>query len=269
MKISELNRIYRKIKEKDIIWTAYDIFHRQLLIRVVDRCVIWFKKHKFAENEIIVLDLPSHTINENKRIWDNYDWSQAGEEWTSDVKRYKGLDPNSWKTFLINEMMLKYIKKGSTILEIGPGAGRWTEILQTLASWLILVEISEKCLNLCKERFKTCNNIEYRLFREKLDFIDSNSIDYIWTYDVFVHINPTDVERYIEGFQRILKPGGCAIIHHSGTFSEQDRVQYFRSYMGGKLFAHLVAKHGMKMIEQNDTLVHKPGDLISVFIKPF
>lgn len=166
--------------------------------------------------------------------------------------------------------MLKYIKRGSTILEIGPGAGRWTEILQTLASRLIIADISEKCLDLCRERFKTHYNIEYNLIEGRLNFIDNDSIDYIWAYDVFVHINPTDVERYIEDFQRILKLGGCAIIHHSGTYSwEQRRRESSRSYVSGNLFAHLVAKHGMKMIEQNDTLVHKPGDLISVFIKPF
>jgi len=48
-----------------------------------------------------------------------------------------------------------------------------------------------------------------------LSFIENNSVDYIWSYDVFVHINPTDVEKYIIEFSRILKPHGYGIIHHS------------------------------------------------------
>jgi hypothetical protein len=31
----------------------------------------------------------------------------------------------------------------------------------------------------------------------------------------------------------------------------------------------MVAKHGMKLVEQNEDLVHIPGDIISVFTKPF
>ncbi len=73
--------------------------------------------------DTLKLDVPSHTVNENKRIWNRYDWSiGAGEEWTRHAQTYKGLDPNTWKTSLINKMMLKYIKNGSTILEVG---GRW------------------------------------------------------------------------------------------------------------------------------------------------
>lgn len=270
--MSGLNAPYRRSKEKGVMWTASRLFHRQIsfrVLRVIDRCVVWIKKRKsLSENETVMLDIPSLTVSKNRRFWDTHDWSQSGEEWTLEVKKYKGLDPIRWKANLINETMFKYIKKGSTILEIGPGGGRWTDILLKLAGRLIIADISEKCLNLCKERFKTHNNIEYCLIDERLDFIANDSIDYIWSYDVFVHINPADIEKYIDDFQRILKLGGCAIIHHSGTYSsEKDRREEMRSYMNGNLFAHLVEKHKMKMVEQNDTLVHYPGDLISVFIK--
>ena len=129
--------------------------------------------------DTFMLDVPSHTVNENKRIWNQYDWSRgAGEEWTRDAQTYKDLDPNTWKTSLINEMMLKYIKNGSTILEIGPGAGRWTEILQKLADKLILADISEKSLALCRERFRGLENIEYYLIEGRLDFIADNVIKF-------------------------------------------------------------------------------------------
>jgi len=207
---------------------------------------------------------------ENRKVWSNYDWSQFGEEWSLDAKRYRGLDPNRWKTLLVNKMMLKYIKKGSTVLEIGPGAGRWTEVLIPICSRLLIADILEKCLLICKERFKAYSNIEYyHIEGGRLDFIPDDTVDYIWSYDVFVHINPTDTERYIIDFKRILKPGGFAIIHHSDTYlSEVDAKNSFRSYMDGKFFTHLVEKHGMRLVEQNTSVPHKPGDLISVFMRP-
>jgi hypothetical protein len=86
---------------------------------------------------------------------------------------------------------------------------------------------------------------------------------------VFVHINPTDTESYIVDAQRLLKPGGCAIIHHPGSYvDEAEARQSFRSYMTEILFTHLVTKHGMTLIEQNGDLPHKPGDMLSIFLKP-
>lgn len=102
-------------------------------------------------------------------------------------------------------MMIKYLNEISTTLEIGPGAGRWTEILQKKAYKTIIADISEECIRICKDRFQEYSNIEYYLIRDsRLNFIANQSIDYIWSYDVFVHINPTDTEQYIADFQRIL-----------------------------------------------------------------
>ena len=236
----------------------------------MDRYTIWQKKGSSGKGEITFLDVPSHTVEHNRKLWENYDWSNSGEEWTLEAKTYRGLEPNAWKTSLIDGMMLKYIKKESIILEIGPGAGRWSEMLQGLASRLVLADISKRCLEICKERFKNYEHVEYHLIERGLDFIPDSSIDYIWSYDVFVHINPSDIEAYITDFERILKPGGYAIIHHSGQYSsEKDAREIgFRSYIDGDLFAYIVKKHQMGMTEQNRSLPHIPGDIISVIIKP-
>lgn len=38
---------------------------------------------------------------------------------------------------------------------------------------------------------------------KRLDFIEDETIDYIWAYDVFVHTDPTDIERYINDLSMI------------------------------------------------------------------
>ena len=229
----------------------------ELLTKLVDRFIILIHKWRipnFNRKELIPLDLPSHTIKENKSLWDNYDWSRLGEEWTLHAKRYKGIEPDAWKQSIINEVMLKYIRGGSVILEIGPGAGRWTETLANMADSLILVDISKKCLDLCKERFKSYDNIKYVLTKGTLDFIQDNSIDYIWSYDVFVHINPKDIRSYLHDMQRILKPQGYSIIHHSGQYDTKTREKGFRSFMTHELFASYVDENRMKLVEQSCNL---------------
>jgi ubiquinone/menaquinone biosynthesis C-methylase UbiE len=154
-----------------------------------------------------------------------------------------------------------------------PGAGRWTRELQPLAKRLILAEINEKPLSICRERFRACDNIEYHLVKPQGEefipdtVVPDNTIDAIWSYDVFVHINATDIEKYLRDFRRLLKPGGFAIIHHAGSYPNKSRPAT-RSFVDGKVFARLVKKHGLILIDQNASFPHLPGDLISVFEKP-
>jgi ubiquinone/menaquinone biosynthesis C-methylase UbiE len=105
----------------------------------------------------------SHSIESNGVLWNSYDWITEGEEWTNDVIKFRGLNPTEWKNALIDEMMFKHIKENSTILEVGPGAGRWTKILHLYAKTLILADVSETCLEICKKSFEGSTNILYYL----------------------------------------------------------------------------------------------------------
>ena len=74
-----------------------------------------------------------NTASTAQDIWDLLPWEkEKGEEWT---------ESGQWKQSLIDDVMLKYIKPGLKVLEIGPGAGRWTEILQPVAAKLIAVDV--------------------------------------------------------------------------------------------------------------------------------
>src|SRR5204862_5514659 len=142
-----------------------------------------------------------HTVEENRRIWNDYDWAEGGEEWTHAVEGYKGLDPDLWKRSIVENMMLKYLDAGMTILEVGPGAGRWTATLQEFAGRLLLADISTKCLDVCRQRFPDRPNISFHPIGETgLSFLDAESGDGVWSYAVFVHINPTTIAGYVRDF---------------------------------------------------------------------
>lgn len=277
--MTRLQKLHQYVNERGLQWTVLHVVRSICMniphdmskpIHYLEKSMIEIEREKFLTGDSTISSL-YHTVQMNRSMWNSFDWSRYGEEWTYDAQTYTGLEPNRWKESLINGMLYKYIEKDSIVLEIGPGAGRWTEFLQPIARRLLVADIAEKCLSICQERFRTCGNIEYYLINSRtLDFVPDNSIDYIWSYDVFVHINPTDTENYISEFQRILRPGGCAIIHHPDAhlFQEEEKTCW-RSYtIDKKFFAHLVERYGFRLVEQNDALVHKPGDLISVFRKP-
>jgi hypothetical protein len=44
--------------------------------------------------------------------------------------------------------------------------------------------------------------------------IEDNSVDALWSFDVFVHINQREFEGYIHDFIRVMRPGAVGVIHH-------------------------------------------------------
>jgi ubiquinone/menaquinone biosynthesis C-methylase UbiE len=259
-----------------VLWTTVAFVYRRLLrlnrhgplVRRLQRYLIGLEKRRFIVGPGTISAM-HHTTQENWDIWDGWDWSKYGEEWTEDVRRFRGMDPEQWRSRLVQEAMVKYAPQGGTILEIGPGAGRWTEKLRELAGRLILADLSQTCLDLCRERLGDDPAVEYVLTDGRsLPEIGDGSVDFIWAYDVFIHINPTDTDRYLSEFARVMKAGGYASIHHAGTYASAEVArQKFRSHLDAGFFDYLVRKNELVVVRQDDSLAHMPGDIVSVITK--
>ena len=158
------------------------------------------------------------------------------------------------------------------LLEVGPGGGRWSEILQARADRLVLVDVTERALDLCRSRFAAAANVEYILTEGgALPAVPDDSVDSIWSFDVFVHIAPLDVDSYLAEIARVLRADGIALIHHSGRFS---RGSGWRSPMTARLFENLARAHGLVVERQFDSWadgrfgVRTNGDVITVLRHP-
>src|SRR3954453_5064894 len=101
-----------------------------------------------------------HRVEENRHTWDTWDWSDAGEQWTQDVRRFRGIDPAEWKAQVIRELIEKGVAEGSDVLEVGPGGGRWTEHLLPRSRRLVLADISARCIGICMDRFGSDARVE-------------------------------------------------------------------------------------------------------------
>ena len=186
-----------------------------------------------------------HSAGENRAIWSAWDWSQRGDEWNSSD------EPERWKATLIEEVLLANIGDARAILEIGPGGGRWSEVLQPRAERLVLVDVTQRALDLCQERLKDATNVEY-ILSDGAAFSDVKdaSIDWVWSFDVFVHIAPLDVASYLTEIARVLRPDGTALVHHSGGLQ---RFPGWRSPMTAVLFAALAQERGLEVTRQFDS----------------
>jgi SAM-dependent methyltransferase len=149
-----------------------------------------------------------------------YDWKDAGEEWS---ERW-GTSAAQWSGTIFPR--IKGYLPAPTILEIGPGYGRWTHYLKDHCERLYLVDRAPECIEACRSRFAADPRITgYVNQGGSLKMIPDRSLDFVFSFDVFVHIKRDVVEEYMEELARTLKIGGTGFIHHSnlGAYAGSSR----------------------------------------------
>lgn len=174
------------------------------------------------------------SIEWNTREWGaSHRWEFAGDEW-SDLAEYCGQPYAEWKDSLVGTFIDRLMPVGAAALEIAPGYGRWTEHLLPRASRLDIVDINENCLGACVERFSEDDRLVPHLSPGAcLPFIAADSVDFLWSFDSFVHMDPVVVRGYVREIGRVLRPGGRAVIHHAGLTGVACRLHPVLSGLGG------------------------------------
>lgn len=78
--------------------------------------------------------------------------------------------------------------------------------------------------------------------------VADRSVNVVWSFDAFVHIAPTDQDRYLSEIARVLRPGGVAVIHHADGRNQgvAPSRQGWRAPMSVDLFSALAKSHGLR-----------------------
>lgn len=143
----------------------------------------------------------------------------------------------------------------TNVVELACGRGRHVTQYYDKAGSITLVDILDKNIEICKERFKNLENIKYYVNNGvDLSQIESNSQTAIFTYDSMVHFEMMDIFSYLKETQRILVKGGKGLFHHSNNTSDYkvnfESGVHGRNYMSKDIFAYLCNRAGLKVIAQ-------------------
>ena len=194
-----------------------------------------------------------HSASENRELWEHYDWREDAEDWTPSPE---------WKGWVVDHLLRPTMSSGGVILEIGPGGGRWSKHLRDWADELLVLDVTERTLALCRERLGANGNVRFiRGHGSDVPGVADGSVDRVWSFDVFVHIAPLDVAGYLTEIARVLRPGGIAVIHHSGVSRARGHERGWRSPMTGKLFANLAQGRGLTVVRQLEEWPARRADL--------
>lgn len=145
----------------------------------------------------------------------------------------------------------------TSVIELACGRGRHVPEYAYKAKEVTLVDILEKNIEKCKERFKDYKNIRYYCNNGyNLEKLESNHYTALFCYDAMVHFEMMDIYEYLKDIHRVLAPGGMALIHHSNNTSDYKasfvNAPHGRSFMSKDIFAYLAYRCGFQIVEQRE-----------------
>ncbi|MBP7865105.1 MAG: class I SAM-dependent methyltransferase [Acidobacteria bacterium] len=170
------------------------------------------------------------SVTENQALWGGtYDWSGAGDEWSArwgstEMQWYGAIYPR-----------IQAFLPVDTLLEVAPGFGRWTQYLKAHCRRLVLVDLSEKCIAACRERFRGDARLEYHVNDGKsLAGVDDDSVDFVFSFDSLVHVDLGVLRAYLGETARTLRKDGAGFIHHSNLGEHAGYHAFLRRIPRGK-----------------------------------
>lgn len=191
----------------------------------------------------------SDNINYNKSLWNSYAqrWSKetawVEKEGVQDKESYLEFLGDEWGTkedvlTIIDEFIKPYVSSHSHALEIGVGGGRIADKVAPLVKTLDVSDIAITMLENAKKALSMHTNITYfPLNGTSLHLWEDASIDFVYSFDVFVHLDLHTMWRYFQEISRILKPNALAFIHTTNLLAPKG-WQRFESQRAFKVEGH-------------------------------
>jgi SAM-dependent methyltransferase len=157
-------------------------------------------------------------------------WSEYPEEWESDGALSRGAQTlgDEWGgsqfADLIVELVAPYLGPEVDVLELGCGGGKFSTRLAPRCRSLLCGDISAEMIKHARATLKASR------LESNVDFIELNgvdfervadaSVDFIFSYDVQLHLQPENVFSYMKDARRVLRDNGVFMLHQVNLASE-------------------------------------------------
>tara|TARA_B100000902_G_C27292757_1_gene908143 strand:+ start:264 stop:947 length:684 start_codon:yes stop_codon:yes gene_type:complete len=160
--------------------------------------------------------------------------------------------------YVKDHFLLPYINSDSTIIEIGPGGGRWTRYMLH-AKQIFAIDFYQPVLD---ELAKNYNLPNINIIKNNgMDFpnIDNESIDLIFSFGTFVHLDTEIINEYLKNIKPLLKQNSNVIIQYSDKTKPigYDRIVNSRNNRGfsdnePEKMRKLILQHGYNIYEEDE-----------------
>jgi len=158
-------------------------------------------------------------------------------------------DKNPILKIIIKKFIIPYINPNLVALEIGGGGGRWTKHLLGFKR-LYEVDRYQEILNELKNNYNKDNLVYIKNNGTDFPGIPEKSIDYIFSYGCFVHLDIDIINKYLKSISKIVHKNSIICIQYSDNNKELGRNWSF-SNNNPKIMRKLVKNNGYKIIDED------------------
>lgn len=169
-------------------------------------------------------------------------WSAYPAEWKQDQKLSLGYETlgEEWggpafADFIV-DLVRPHLGPDVDVLELGCGGGKFSQRLAPLCRSLVCTDISEAMIEHTRESLTAKGlggNVSYRVLNGR-DFqgIPADAVDFIFSYDVLLHVQPQNVFSYLVDARRVLREGGVFMLHQINLASDGGMAHFLSQYDG-------------------------------------
>jgi len=158
--------------------------------------------------------------------------------------------------YIRDQFLVPYVGAGNTVAEIGPGGGRWTRYMLQ-SDHIYAVDYHAELLDEVTSNFKAAPITPVKNNGDDFPGIPDASIDFLYSFGVFVHLNLDIIDRYLGNMKRVLKPSANVVFQYADKNKPMAKLNDgFSDNTPDKMRA-LLTQHGFVIREEDDqTLWH-------------
>lgn len=150
-----------------------------------------------------------------------------------------------------------YVAKSKTALEIGSGGGRWTQYMLGFDR-VFCVDINREMFHYLLERFGGRPELAFcETDGTTFPHIGRRSVDYVFSFGTFVHLDPPIIEGYLNNLRPLLTPGATIVLQYADKEKEMAAQNEGFAMTTRAIMTDMVKTAGYVVVEEdNSSLPH-------------
>jgi len=150
--------------------------------------------------------------------------------------------------------LLPYVNADHACVEIGVGGGRWTQYMAGFNK-VYAVDYHEEMFEELRQNIDMANVTCIKNNGTDFPGIEDASVDFVFSFGTFVHLDLPIITAYLENIRRIVKPTGTVFIQYSDK--NKTVAQENKNFADNKpeIMIPLVESKGFEVIEQETELL--------------
>ena len=149
-----------------------------------------------------------------------------------------------------DEWLLPYVNPDHDAVEIGPGGGRWTRYMLEFRR-LYVVDYHQELLDELRTNFAQENITTIKNNGNDFPSIAPKSIDFLFSFGVFVHLDVNIIEKYAAAMKSIMKDDGDIVIQYADKDKEDAKRNPAFSENNPRIMRSLIEKAGFRIVQED------------------